>query len=188
MVASLLERQPTLIPRYNYYLPEPLRNCGVVWGNGETMFTGEAGSGPPIAGGPVAGRRRAGGPQGPAQTDFFRLLTGAQGTIGIVTWAAVKCELSPPPTSTAFVTAAELEELVDFIYRLDRIRLGDEVFIVNEAYLAPLLAPRRTSGRLRDGCPPGRWSWGSAAASTSPPSASRSRRRTPAALARQSSA
>ena len=38
VVASLLERQPTLIPRYNFDLPEPLRDCGVVWGSGEVMF------------------------------------------------------------------------------------------------------------------------------------------------------
>ena len=81
VVASLLERQPTLIPRYNFHLPEPLRNCGVVWGNGETMFTGEAGTGPES----LEAQWQAGGvqadPKGPAQTDFFRLLTGAQGTI-----------------------------------------------------------------------------------------------------------
>ena len=56
VVASLLERQPTLIPRYNFHLPEPLRSCGVVWGNGDVMFTGEAGTGPAVARGAVAGR------------------------------------------------------------------------------------------------------------------------------------
>ncbi len=140
VVASLLERQPTLIPRYNFHLPEPLRSCGVVWGNGETMFTGEAGSGPES----LEAQWQAGGvqadPKGPAQTDFFRLLTGAQGTMGVVTWAAVKCELLPAAHEFAFVTAADLDDLVDLTYRLDRIRLGDEVFIVNDAYLERLLA------------------------------------------------
>ena len=142
VVASLLERQPTLIPRYNFHLPEPLRSCGVVWGNGETMFTGEAGTGPES----LEAQWQAGGvqadPKGPAQTDFFRLLTGAQGTMGVVTWAAVKCELVPAAHEYAFVTADELDDLVDFTYRLDRVRLGDEVLIVNDAYLARLLASR----------------------------------------------
>ncbi|HEY5168636.1 MAG TPA: FAD-binding oxidoreductase, partial [Thermoleophilia bacterium] len=139
VVASLLERQPTLIPRYNFHLPEPLRSCGVVWGNGETMFTGEAGTGPES----LEAQWQAGGvqadPKGPAQTDFFRLLTGAQGTMGVVTWAAVKCELVPAAHEYLFAAAAELEELVDFTYRLDRLRLGDEVLIINDAYLARLL-------------------------------------------------
>ncbi len=140
VVASLLERQPTLIPRYNFHLPEPLRSCGVVWGNGETMFTGEAGTGPES----LEAQWQAGGvqadPKGPAQTDFFRLLTGAQGTMGVVTWAAVKCELLPAAHQYLFAAAAELDDLVDFTYRIDRLRLGDEVMIVNDAYLARLLA------------------------------------------------
>ena len=53
-----------MIPRYNTSLPEPLRDCGVVWGNGVSMFTGEAGGGPAVARGPVADRRRAGRAQG----------------------------------------------------------------------------------------------------------------------------
>ena len=142
VVASLLERQPTLIPRYNFHLPEPLRSCGVVWGNGETMFTGEAGTGPES----LEAQWQAGGvqadPKGPAQTDFFRLLTGAQGTMGVVTWAAVKCELLPAAHEYLFAAAAELDELVDFTYRLDRLRLGDEVLIFNDSYLARLLASR----------------------------------------------
>ncbi len=78
-------------------------------------------------------------PKGPGQTDFFRLLTGAQGTFGVVTWAAVRCDLVPVAHEYLFAAAAELDELVDFVYRLDRIRLGDEVFVVNDAYLARLL-------------------------------------------------
>jgi FAD/FMN-containing dehydrogenase len=140
VVASLLERQPTLIPRYNFHLPEPLRSCGVVWGNGETMFTGEAGTGPES----LEAQWQAGGvqadPKGPAQTDFFRLLTGAQGTMGVVTWAAVKCELLPAVHEYLFAAADELDDLVDLTYRLDRVRLGDEVLIINDAYLARLLA------------------------------------------------
>ena len=142
MVASLLERQPTLIPRYNFHLPEPLRSCGVVWGNGDVMFTGEAGTGPLSLEAQWQGGLVQADPKGPGQTDFFRLLTGAQGTFGVVTWAAVRCELVPAAHEYLFAAAAELDELVDFTYRLDRIRLGDEVLIVNDAYLARLLESR----------------------------------------------
>ena len=139
VVASLLERQPTIIPRYNFHLPEPLRSCGVVWGNGDVMFTGEAGNGPLSLEAQWQGGLVQADPKGPGQTDFFRLLTGAQGTFGVVTWAAVRCELVPAVHEYLFAGAAELEELVDFVYRLDRIRLGDEVLVVNDAYLARLL-------------------------------------------------
>ena len=140
VVASLLERQPTLIPRYNYSLTEPLRNCGVVWGNEQKFSTGESGNSVlDIEAQWNAGRRLL-EPKGPAQTDFFRLLTGAQGTMGIVTWASVRVQLIPDPKKTLFVSAPKLDDLVDLSYRLTRLRLGDELLIVNAAYLATLLA------------------------------------------------
>jgi FAD/FMN-containing dehydrogenase len=139
VVASLLERQPTLIPRYNFHLPEPLRSCGVVWGNGDVMFTGEAGTGPLSLEAQWEGGLVQADPKGPGQTDFFRLLTGAQGTFGVVTWAAVRCELVPTAHEYLFAAADELDDLVDFTYRIDRIRLGDEVLVLNDAYLTRLL-------------------------------------------------
>ena len=139
VVASLLERQPTLIPRYNYSLPEPLRNCGVVWGNGEISYTGEAGMGSFSLDEQWAAGLRQLDPKGPAQTDFFRLLTGAQGSYGIVTWASVKCELLPTAQKFLFVTADKLDSLVDLMYRLTRLRLADELLIVNNSQLATLV-------------------------------------------------
>ena len=96
VVASLLERQPTTIPRFNYSLPEPLRNCGVVWGSGEVAFTGEAGNGPMNLEAQWERRVAQVDPKGPNATDLMRLVTGAQGTMGIVIWASVKCERFPP--------------------------------------------------------------------------------------------
>jgi len=140
VVASLLERQPTLIPRYNFHLPEPLRDCGVVWGSGQLMFTGEAGGGPlsledQWCSGVVQAEHK-----GPAQTDFFRFLTGAQGSMGVVTWASVKCELVAAVREVRVVSAERLDDLVPFLYRLNRVRLGDEVLVLNGALLARLLA------------------------------------------------
>ncbi len=144
VIGSLLERQPTLIPRYNYSLPEPLRNCGVIWGDGTRFFTGEAGWGPADLEGQWASGGRQVDPKGPAQTDFYRLLTGAQGTLGVVTWASVKCELLADPKKTLFVTADTLEDLVELTYRLTRIRVADELFLVNGAYLASLVGTDAT--------------------------------------------
>lgn len=48
VMASLLEREPTLIPKYQWQLSDPLRCTEVVWGNGEILKTGEAGSYGPL--------------------------------------------------------------------------------------------------------------------------------------------
>lgn len=139
VIASLLERQPTIIPRYNYSLPEPLRNCGVVWGNGEISYTGHAGNGSYS----LDEQWNAGhipiDPRGPNATDFMRLLTGAQGSLGIVVWASVKCEVLPSTRKLFFIQANDLEDIIDFSYRLQRLRLGDEVFITDNVLLATML-------------------------------------------------
>ena len=154
VIASLLERQPTLIPRYNYALPEPLRNCGVIWGSGEKFYTGEAGYGPLDLEQQWAAGGRQVDPKGPAQTDFFRLLTGAQGSLGIVTWASIKCELLPSARKVLFVTAERLEDLVELSYRITRLRVGDEMLLVNNTYLATLVADDRVEiATLKDELP-----------------------------------
>lgn len=148
VVASLLERQPTQIPRYNYALPEPLRNCGVVWGSGEVLFTGEAGTGAATLEAQWDANLVQAEPKGPAQTDFYRLLTGAQGTMGIVTWASVKCELLAEAHETGFVAAGSLGGLVPLVRELCRVRLGDELMLFDRGYLSRLLAGTGVSADL----------------------------------------
>lgn len=141
VVASLLERQPTLIPRLNYSLPEPLRTCGVVWGTGEVAFTGEAGNGPLSLDEQWARGMSQIAAWGPNATDLMRIVTGAQGTMGIVVWASVKLELAPVVRKFFTVPANDVAELVDLLYRLTKVGLGDEVLILNRARLAAIVEP-----------------------------------------------
>lgn len=139
VIASLLERQPTVIPRYQYSVTEPLRTCGVVFGNGDVIYTGDAGNGPQD----LSQQWEAGlaqvDPKGPNATDFVKLLTGAQGTLGIVAWASVKCEILPCLHKLFMVPTDRLENLIDFSYKIQRQRMGDEVLILNNVQLANLL-------------------------------------------------
>ena len=154
VVASLLERQPTTMPRLNFSLPEPLRNCGVVWGSGELAFTGEAGTGPlNLEAQWQRGLSQVDG-KGPLATDLMRLVTGAQGSMGIVVWASIKLELIPAVRSSFFVPHSELGGLVDFIYKLTKVRLGDETLLLNRAKLAALVEPQPALARkLRETLP-----------------------------------
>jgi len=146
VVASLLERQPTMVPRLNYSLPEPLRVCGAVWGGGEYAFTGEGGTGPLS----LDDQWKAGlaqvNQQGPLATDLMRLLTGAQGSMAIVVWASIKCELVPAARKCLVVKSPDLEGLVDFCYRLERLRLGDEVMILNRRQLGAVTGKNNGCG------------------------------------------
>jgi FAD/FMN-containing dehydrogenase len=140
VIASLLEREPTLIPKYNYTLPEPLRCLEVVWGNGELLRTGEAGGYYPT----LEQQWKMGLAQvfsgGPGQVDYYRLVSGAQGSMGIVTWASVKCDILPRVHRFFFIPADDLKRLIECAYRLLRVRLGDEFFVLNSADLAAVLS------------------------------------------------
>ena len=140
VIASLLEREPTLVPKYNYTLPEPLRCLEVVWGNGEILRTGEAGGYYPT----LEQQWEMGLAQvfsgGPGQVDYYRLVSGAQGSMGIVTWASVKCEILPKVHRFFFIPADDLKGLIECAYRLLRVRLGDEFLVLNSANLAAILS------------------------------------------------
>ncbi len=109
---------------------DPLRCTEVVWGDGNKMTTGEAGSMGTLE--EEWDKKFAQvSPAGPAQTDFYKLTSAAQGSMGIVTWASIKCELLPQIHKLYFVPANKLEDLLDLAYSILRIRFGDELLILN---------------------------------------------------------
>ncbi len=140
VIASLLERQPTTVPKYQWTLPEPLRCLGVIFGNGYDIRTGEAGESVRRT---LEEQWEAGMAQmqaiGPRQVDYHRLVSAAQGSMGIVTWASIKCEILPKLHKFILIPGKNLEDLIDCAYELLRVRLGDEFFIVNNMELATII-------------------------------------------------
>lgn len=139
VIGSFLEREPIITPRYQWDISDPLRCLEVIFGNGELMRTGEA-SGP----GTIEEQRNIGGaqiwPEGPHQVDYHRIVQGAQGTMGIVTWASVKCETLPKLQKLFLVPAQRLEDLLNFTYRILKLGYGDEILILNHLDLAAILS------------------------------------------------
>ena len=76
---------------------------------------------------------------GPMMLDFYRLLTGSQGTMGIVTWASLKCEVKATIRKMYLVPAGDIEDLVDFVYRVIRQRFSSDLMVASGGYLASLL-------------------------------------------------
>jgi FAD/FMN-containing dehydrogenase len=155
VIASLLERQPTLVPKYQWSLLEPLRCLEVVWGNGEVLWTGGAG----VHIHSLEKQWEKGlaqvDPMGPQETDWYRLVSAAQGSMGIVTWASIKCEILPKVHKLFFVPAEKLDNLIDCAYKLLRVRLGDEFLLLNNSNLAYLLGAEANKIRaLREELPP----------------------------------
>lgn len=154
VVGSMLEREPHIIPKYHWDISDPLRCTEVVWGNGETLMTGDAGGL-----GPLEEQWKVGvfqkNPMGPAQVDFYKIIQGAQGTMGIVTWASASCELIPRLQKLLFVPSETIENLLDFAHRLLKFRCGDEFFFLNSFDLASLLGEKPDQiAALREALPP----------------------------------
>ena len=139
VLASLLEREPVMSPKYQWNLLEPLRSLEIVWGNGDKFWSG---------GGIFRGEKEEDwnkglvpvwGP-GPGQLDFYKFVSAAQGSMGIVTWASIKCEVFPECRKLFFIPTEELDDVIDFTYRLLKFRFGDELFIMNASCLAYVLS------------------------------------------------
>ncbi|MBN1973559.1 MAG: FAD-binding oxidoreductase [Sedimentisphaerales bacterium] len=139
VITSILEAEPRLNGLSQWEFFDPLRCMEVVWGDGNRMFTGEAAQGPLDLEKQWASQKWQVAGNGPFSTDFFRMLTMSQGTMGIVAWASLKCEILPTIHKMFFVPAQRPEQLNDFVRRVVRLRFSDELMVVNGFYLASLL-------------------------------------------------
>lgn len=136
VVTSCLEREATLIPKYQFDYMDPLLTLEVIFGNGEEFRTGSA-SGP---GSLETLRADKVNPWGPGAVDYYRLLSAAQGTMGLVTWAVVRAEVLPSLRKLYFVPLDNPAQMSAPLDALLRKRVVDECLVLNTANLATLLA------------------------------------------------
>lgn len=137
VLTSALEREPTLIPRYHWDTSDPLLCTEVVFGTGDVFRTGSA-AGPGSIEEQLASGAAQKNPMGPTQFNLFQTIQGAQGSLGIVTWATVKCELKPTLQKIWYAQADGLGSLVDFSHELLKLRIGDELFLMSRAAFSSL--------------------------------------------------
>jgi FAD/FMN-containing dehydrogenase len=140
VLGSYLEREPVLIPKYHWDMTDPLLCAEVVFGTGDVFRTGSS-AGPGSLTDQWAVGNAQKNPMGPAATDLVKLVQGAQGTMGIVTWGSVKLELKPEIERFRFVTGESLEPLLVFGRELARKKLGDELLILDSTAFARALTP-----------------------------------------------
>ncbi len=138
ILSTALEREPITIPRYHWDSSDPLLCTEVVFGTGDLFRTGTA-AGP----GTIKQQQKVGqaqvNPMGPTQFSPFRVIQGAQGSLGVVTWATLKLELLPSTQKVYHFQSDDIQNLLDLQYELLKYRLCDELFILNNINLACLL-------------------------------------------------
>jgi hypothetical protein len=154
VIGSMLEREPVTMPAYHWDSTDPLLCAEVVFGSGDKLRTGEA-SGPDTIEEQWENNKTQMNPFGHSVVDFQRLLTGAQGTIGIVTWASLKCGYSSQLRRAFLAPCQTLEPLIELSSKIAKFRLGGHHFILNGLNLACLLGGTRQKVReLRNMLPP----------------------------------
>jgi len=154
VLASMLEREPITMPAHHWDCSDPFLLGEYIFGTGDKMRSGEA-SGPET----TEEKWKLGNyqmtPMAVSQFDENKLVSGAQGTMGIVTWASLKCRLISKFSRNFLVPSENIEPLLELSYQLLRGRIGDHLFIMNDLNLASLLA--RDPGEinaLRETLPP----------------------------------
>ena len=122
VLSSHLEREPMLIPKFEY--TDTLVTLEVVLPSGDRFRTGSAAvnSFPDSMSDGVF-------PGGPGNTSWNWILQGAQGTLGVVTWAQVKIEYRPKVNKTFFIPFKKISDAAELVRRIqttyDRRRVFD---------------------------------------------------------------
>ena len=141
VVGSMLEREPVIMPKYHWDICDPLACVEVIFGNGEMFRTGAA-AGPGDVEKQWATDRSQKTPTGPGQISWNRLIQGAQGTMGIITWASMRCELLPQVEKPFWVGSTNLQKIIELTHWLIRLRLVNECFIINNSNLATIASKK----------------------------------------------
>ena len=139
VMTSIMECEPRLNAMHGWSYTEPLRCMEVTWGEGTRMYTGDAANSPMDLKKQWEQEKWQVDPMGPMQLDYYRLLTQAQGTMGIATWASVRCELALQAHECFFLTANEEKDLLNFVWDVNHVRFSEEMFIMNKAEIAYLM-------------------------------------------------
>jgi hypothetical protein len=132
VVTDYLEREVPTNTVYDY--GEPLQSMEVIWPTGEIFRTGSAS----VTGYPDS-KSKGANPSGPG-IDFYRFLQGAQGTMGVVTWANLKIESIPKIDKMFFAPVSDLPYTMEFMYRILPRRIGQECLFLNNVDLAAIIS------------------------------------------------
>ena len=129
VLTSYLERNPVMAAPSFEYGNSLIMDTEIVLSDGDVFRTGIW-----CAGG------KPGGPLGPVRNVLYRLWTGAQGTLGIMTKMGININPYIEERKLYFITFQELSEALEPLKRMQRKEIGMECFLLNRFNLAALLS------------------------------------------------
>ncbi len=135
VLASYIEREPLTITREQWDVLDPMGSAQIIFGTGERFYTGNASNQGSMEEHWKSGLRYMTA-TGPVGTDFLRVMQGSQGTLGVLTWAAVFCDRLPEAEQSFFIGSDNQDALIDLMSELTYRRIGSEIFLTNPSHLA----------------------------------------------------
>jgi hypothetical protein len=135
VVTSHLEREPPVNTKFEY--ADPLLTVEFIYPTGKIMRSGSA----VVPGATTTSISDCAFPEGP-DIDYWRLLQGAQGTMGIVTWANVKVEYLPEMNEVFFIAFDKIEDAIEPLYKIQKRMIGLECFLLNRFNLVSILSDK----------------------------------------------
>jgi hypothetical protein len=131
VISSYMEREPVVAAANRELGNTLLLDTEVVLPDGGIFRTGKWSAGTkPEPGHPL-------GPMG-GLAENYRLSSGAQGTLGVVTRVAVKLRYLSELRQTFFIPFMRIEDMIRLLYRVLRLEAGIEWFALNSFELASL--------------------------------------------------
>jgi hypothetical protein len=129
VLSSYLERDPVLAASSFEYGNFLIMDMEIILPTGEMFRTGQWSSG-----------GEPGGPMGPVRNSLFRLWTGAQGTLGVVTKMGVQITPHREQQAVYFIYFDDLAEALEPLQLIQRREIGMECFLLNRFNCAALLS------------------------------------------------
>ena len=130
VLSSYLERDPVMAAPSFEYGNALIMDTELVLPTGEIFKTGIWST-----------SDKPGGPMGPVRTILFRLWTGAQGTLGIMTKMCVHIHHHIKEKKIFFIPFDDLSEAIEPLKCIQRREIGLESFLINDFNLADLITP-----------------------------------------------
>jgi hypothetical protein len=127
VLTSYLERDPVMAAPSFEYGNALIMDTEVVLPSGEIFLTGNWSSG-----------GEPGAPYGPIRSIIYRLWTGAQGTLGILTKMGVQINPIPKTSKIFFIPFDSLSQALEPLKRIQRREIGMECFLLNNFNMAAM--------------------------------------------------
>lgn len=141
VLSDTLDRAVITNTVYDY--GEITQSLEIVWGDGSVFRSGSGSvNGFTADNTPTHGLytpSRGVDPSGPG-LDFYRIVQGSQGTMGIVTWMSAKVELKSKIDKIFFAPVKDLDYVNQFLYKVMPRRVGQEILLLNNVDLATVIA------------------------------------------------